>query len=101
MGDGLQTRRDIDAMAVGDRIVDGHFADIEPDTELDRFAVAPNGLVAKFSLDLNRELQRLVGSVEQGKNSIAGHVDDLAAIIADQRPEQLDRSGDLADAAGL
>ena len=59
IGDGLKTRRDIDAMAIGDQLVKRHFADIEPDAELDRLAIAPNRLIAKFRLDLNSELQRL------------------------------------------
>ena len=78
-----------------------HLADIEPDAELDRLAVAPDRLVTEFRLDLNGELQRLVGAFEQRENSIAGQVGDLAAVVADQRPEKLDRPGHMTSAAGL
>ena len=89
IGYGLETRRDIDAMAIGDRLVKRYFADIEPDAEFDRLAVSPDRLVAKFGLDLNGELQRLVGVVEQRENSVARQVGDPTAVVADQRAEKL------------
>ena len=93
LGHGLETRRDIDAVAIRDRLVECHVADIEADAKLDRLAVAPNRLVAKFRLDLNGELQRLVGIVEQRENSIACEVGDLAAVVADQaRKSWIDRA---------
>ena len=91
IGHGLEARRDVDAMAVGDGFVKRHVADIEPDAELDQLAVAPDRLVAEFGLDLNRELQCRVGAVEQRQNSIAGDCGDLAAIVADQAAKKLNR----------
>ncbi len=86
---------------IGDQFLQRHLADIQADAELDRLAVAPDRLVAKLGLDLDREPQRLPGAVEQGENSIAGDVGDAAAVIADQVPEKLDRAGDLVGAADL
>ena len=76
-------------------------AEIEPDAELDRLPIAPYRLVAKLRLDLDRELQRPVGAVEQGEDAVARDVNDLAAIIADQRLEKLDRPRSLDRVAGL
>ena len=86
---------------ISDRFLQRHLADIEADAEFDRLAVAPDRLLAKLGLDLDREAQRLTGAVEQGENSIAGDVGDAAAVIANQVPEKLDRAGDLAGAADL
>ena len=99
VGHGLKARRDIDAMSIGDRFVQRHLADVEADSELDRLAVAPNRLLAKFGLDLDGEAQRLPGAVEQSKNSIASDIGDTTAVIANQIPEQLNRTGDLIGAA--
>ena len=101
VGHRLEARRDIDAMPEGDRFLQRHLADVQADPELDRLAVAPDRLLAKLGLDLDREPQRLPGALEQGENSIAGDVGDAAAVIANQVPEKLDRAGDLAGAADL
>jgi hypothetical protein len=101
IGQGLEARRDIDAMSISDRFLQRHLADIEADAEFDRLAVAPDRLLAKLGLDLDREPQRLTGAVEQGQNSVAGDVGDPPAVIADQIPEQLNRAGDLVGATDL
>ena len=100
-GHRLEARRDIDAMPEGDQFLQRHLADVQADPELDRLAVAPDRLLAKLGLDLDREPQRLPGALEQGENSIAGDVGDAAAVIANQVPEKLDRAGDLAGAPDL
>ena len=74
-------------------------SDIEPDAELDRLPVAPHRLFAKFRLDLNGETKRHLGIVEQRDDPVPGDIGHSAAVIADQRAEELQRSRHLAGAA--
>ena len=101
IGERLQARRHIDAVSVSDRIMKDHVANVEPDPELDRLSVAPHRLLAEFRLDLNGETKRPLGTIEQRNDPVPGDVGDLAAVIADQRSEELQRSRHLAGAARL
>ncbi len=52
-------------------------------------------------MNLDRKSEGPIGAVEQGEDAVARDVNDLAAIIADQRLEKLDRLRGLDRVAGL
>ncbi len=98
----LNAGRDIDAVTINAFRRRRGLAEIDADAKGDRLVVVvPNHLVLQFTLKLSGKADRLRGAVEEGKNAVAGDIDNPAAIIADKIAKQPDRPGDTVDVVAL
>ena len=101
-GQGLQPRRDVDAVAEQVLPIDYHVAEMHADTELHAFA---RGALRIFRGDRLLHRQRAFDGIDRageiGEHAVAGRGEDPAAIIGDQPVEDRARGAQRPQRADL
>src|SRR5262249_4712213 len=90
LGEGLQTRRDVDAVAKEVAVLDHHVSDIDAHAELDPLVLG-RGAVALHHAALHRDGadDRFDRAGELDQNAVAGCLDDAPPVRGDIRVDQL------------
>ena len=82
LGEHLETRRDVDAVAKNIVLLDDHVAQIDADAELDPSRRRHIGIAPRHpALDLGGARHRVYDAVELHQHAIAGRLDDAAAVL--------------------
>jgi hypothetical protein len=94
LGDPLQPRGDVDAIAEDVAFLDDDVADVNPDAQLD----APVGGLAGIALCHSALLRDSAaggvhGAAELDQNAVAGPLDDPAAVLCNRRLQQFAAMG--------
>ena len=97
LGQLLQARGDVDAIAEDVVVLEDHVAEVDADAELDparrrHIRVAPR----HPALDLDRTLHRVGDALKLDQEAVAGGLDDPAAVLGDRRVDQLEPVGPQA-----
>jgi hypothetical protein len=90
LGDPLQPRRDVDAVAVNVAVFDDHIARVDADAELDALVLG-GCIVPRRHLPLQRDGagDRFDDAREFDQDSIAGSLDDASLVLGDLRVDQI------------
>ena len=84
VGDPLQPRGDIDAVAENIVVIDDDVADMDADAEFDPLRLGDVDIAhGHAALDLDRATDRIDGAAEFDQHAVAGGLDDAAAIFGD------------------
>jgi hypothetical protein len=94
LGQRLQTRRDIYAIAEDVVLLSDHVAEIDPDPELDPlFRRGPRVPLGHAALDLKRATNGVDHARELGKEAVAGVLHNPAAVFGDLGVDQFPEMG--------
>ena len=90
LGQSLQPRRDIDAVAEQIVAARHHVAQIEADPELDLPILGEIAIAARgHALDRHRAAHRLHRARELGHDAVAGEIEDPAVVLGHERRDHL------------
>jgi hypothetical protein len=80
----LQPRSNIDAIAEDIVVIDDDIADVNADPELDSIFMWHVGILSDYvALNLDRASRRVHGACELNQHTVAGGLDDAAAMLRD------------------
>src|SRR6266704_5562050 len=83
-GEALETRREVDAVAVDVVRRHDHVAEVDADAELDAAVLRQPGIAREDEpLHIQRAAHRIDHAAELDKSSVTGMLDDAAAVLAD------------------
>ncbi len=88
LGERLEARGDIDAVAEDVAILDDNVADIDADAELDAVVRYAGVALGHRLLPVGRAAQRVDDAGEFDEEAVAGGFDDAAAMFGDRRVDQ-------------
>ena len=78
----LETRRDVDAVAMPVRALHDHFAEVDSNANIDALILRLAGVSLRHSsLDIDRALNRIDDAPELGQEAIAHELEDAAAML--------------------
>src|SRR6476619_3464030 len=90
IGEGLDTRGDVDAVAIEVVALDDHVAEIDADAQLDAVVRRDTEVVLGHRLlHLDRAAHRVDDAGKLHQHTVAGRLDDAALMLGDLRIEEL------------
>ena len=94
LGEHLETRRDVDAIAEDIVVLDDHVAEIDADAELDPPRRRHIGIAPRHPpLDLGSARHRVNDAAELHQHAVAGRLDDAAPVLGNGGIDELKAMG--------
>jgi hypothetical protein len=91
LGEALEARRDVDAVAEDVAVLEDDVADVDADAKADAPRFGLGGLALRHAvLDRDRALNRVDRARELDQGAVAGELDHTAVILGGERSRELD-----------